>query len=74
MPFTAKYKNRTVDATDFPVDVWNELKASTEKHDLYCPDPDCGVQMIPKTYHRTGTQFFAHKHESDLPDVEGYDS
>lgn len=71
MPFTAKYKGNRVDATNFPADVWNELKASTEKHDLYCPNPNCSIQMIPKTYHRTGTQFFAHKHESNCPMSKG---
>ena len=67
MPFTAKYRDTRVDATVLPVDLSNELKTSTERHDLMCPDPDCDVQMIPKTYRRTGTQFFAHKTESQCP-------
>ena len=71
MPFTAKYGDQRVDATVFPADLWDMLKASTEKHDLICPDPDCDIQMIPKTYHRTGTQFFAHKTHSQCPLSKG---
>ena len=71
MPFTAKYQEYRVDATQFPVDLWSELKTAREKHELVCPDPDCNVQMIPKTYRRTGTQFFAHKAESHCPMSRG---
>lgn len=71
MPFTAQYHGYRVDATNFPGDLWSELKGSVEKHDLLCPDPDCNVQMIPKTYHRTGTRFFAHKAESQCPMSKG---
>ena len=69
MPFTAKYGDYRVDATVFPVDLWDELKASTEKHNLICPDPDCDIQMIPKTYHRTGTQFFCPQDAQPMPSV-----
>ena len=64
MPLSAIYKEERLDAPFMSSNDWKQLKASPEKKELICRDPDCRSTMIPKTISRTGTQFFAHKANS----------
>jgi len=64
MPLSAIYKGERLDAPFISSDDWKRLKASPDKKELVCRDPDCRSTMIPKTFSRTGTQFFAHKANS----------
>ena len=62
MPFTAIYGNQRIISSAMSPSAWRSLKRDEKrKNQLFCPDPDCGQLMIPKTFTRTGTQFFAHK-------------
>ena len=64
MTFVANYNRERVVSLNFSIDDWLSLKANYSEHTLCCNDPDCRLPMIPKTYHSTGTQFFAHKSEN----------
>ena len=61
MTFVANYNGERVVSLNFSTDEWLLLKANYREHALCCNDPDCRSPMIPKSYHSTGTQFFAHK-------------
>ena len=61
MTFVANYNGDRIVSLNFSTDDWLSLKADYREHALCCNNPECRSPMIPKTYHSTGTQFFAHK-------------
>ena len=61
MTFVANYNGERVVSLNFSTDDWLLLKANYREQALCCNDPECRSPMIPKTYHSTGTQYFAHK-------------
>ena len=62
MPFRAICGDQEIISSEMLPVAWQSLKRDEKrKSQLFCPDPDCGQLMIPKTITQTGTQFFAHK-------------
>ena len=62
MPFRAICGDQKIMSSEMSPVAWRSLKIDEKrKSQLFCPDPDCGQLMIPKTITQTGTQFFAHK-------------
>ena len=62
MPFRAICGDQEIISSEMSPVAWRSLKRDEKrKSQLFCPDPDCGQLMIPKTITQTGTQFFAHK-------------
>ena len=62
MPFRVICGDQEIISSEMSPVAWRSLKRDEKrKSQLFCPDPDCGQLMIPKTITQTGTQFFAHK-------------
>lgn len=66
MPFTALYKNDTINSLNIEQDFWNELKASEQaQKELRCPD--CEGLMIA----RAGIGFKVAPHFAHITDAQG---
>ena len=65
MTFIANLNGNRVVSLDYSNEDWLTLKREYRESRLICNDENCQTAMIPKTYHKTGTQFFSHKNKNE---------